>query len=46
MPKREYVEILKQTTTFVKFELFQNQRFQNHSAKNLESARVDFTPAC
>ena len=27
---------LKQTTTFVKFKLFQDQRFQNHSAKNLE----------
>ena len=27
---------LKQTTTFVKFKLFQDERFQNHSAKNLE----------
>ena len=27
---------LKQTITFVKFKLFQDQRFQNHSAKNLE----------
>ena len=34
---------LKQITTFVKF-----QRFQNHSAKNLEMyyTRIDFTPAC
>ena len=23
-------------TTFVKFKLFQDERFQNHSAKNLE----------
>ena len=27
---------LKQTTTFVEFNLFQGQRFQNHLAKNLE----------
>ena len=27
---------LKQTITFVKFKLFQDQRFQSHSAKNLE----------
>ena len=27
---------LKQTITFVTFKLFQDQRFQNHSAKNLE----------
>ena len=25
---------LKQTNTFVKLKLFQDQRFQNHSAKN------------
>ena len=31
---------LKQTTTFVKFKLFQDQRFQNHSAKNLEMCKV------
>ena len=30
---------LKQTTTFVKFKLFQDQRFQNHSAKNLEMCK-------
>ena len=27
---------LKQTITFVKFKLFQDQRFQNHATKNLE----------
>ena len=43
-----FTDWLKQTTTFVKFKLFQDQRFQNHSAKNLEikCARIDFTPAC
>ena len=30
---------LKQTTTFVKLKLFQDQRFQNHSAKNLEMCK-------
>ena len=30
---------LKQTTTFLKFKLFQDQRFQNHSAKNLEMCK-------
>ena len=30
---------LKQTTTFVKFKLFQDQRFQNHSAENLEMCK-------
>ena len=30
---------LKQTTTFVKFKLFQDQRFQNHSSKNLEMCK-------
>ena len=30
---------LKQTATFVKFKLFQDQRFQNHSAKNLEMCK-------
>ena len=31
--------LLKQTTTFVKFKLFQDQRFQNHSAENLEMCK-------
>ena len=31
---------LKQITTFVKFKHFQDQRFQNHSAKNLEMCKV------
>ena len=31
---------LKQTTAFVKFKLFQDQRFQNHSAKNLEMCKM------
>ena len=30
---------LKQTTTFVKFKLFQNQHFQIHLAKNLEMCK-------
>ena len=30
---------LEQTTTFVKFKLFQDQRFQNHSAENLEMCK-------
>ena len=36
---------LKQTTTFVKFKLFQNQHFQNHLAKNLEMCK-DWSPLC
>ena len=30
---------LKQTTTLVKFKLSQDQRFQNHPAKNLEMCK-------
>ena len=30
---------LKQTTNFFKFKLFQDQRFQNHSAKNVEKCK-------
>ena len=39
---------LKQTTIIVKFKLFQDQRFQNHSAKNLEMCKDFFiwSPAC
>ena len=33
---------LKQTTTFVKFKLFQDQCFQNHSAENLEMCKDFF----
>ena len=33
---------LKQTTTFVKFKLFQDQRFKNHSAKNMEMCKDRF----
>ena len=32
-------DCLKQTTTFVKFKLFQDQRFKNHSAKNMEMSK-------
>ena len=35
---------LKQTPTFVKFKLFQDQRFENHAAK--KCAGIDFKPAC
>ena len=31
-----FTDWLKQTSTFVKFKVFQDQRFQNNSAKNLE----------
>ena len=34
-----FTDWLKQTTTFVEFKLFQDQRFQNHSAKNLEMCK-------
>ena len=39
---------LKQTTTFVKFKDQQDQRFQNNSAKNLETCKDFFiwSPAC
>ena len=30
---------LKETTTFVKFKPFEDQRFQNHLAKNLEMCK-------
>ena len=30
---------LKQTTTFVKFKRFQDQRFKNHPAKNMEMSK-------
>ena len=36
---------LKQTATFVKFKLFQNQHFQNHLAKNLEMCK-DWSALC
>ena len=36
---------LKQTATFVKFKLFQNQHFQNHLAKKLEMCK-DWSALC
>ena len=33
---------LKQTTTFVKFKLFQDPRFKNHAAKNMEMCKDRF----
>ena len=37
-----FTDWLKKTTTFVKFKLFQDQSFQNHSAKNLEMYKYSF----
>ena len=32
-------DLLKQIITFVKFKLFQDQHFENHSAKNMEMCK-------